>query len=271
DEGLPANSATAPIINLRLDAPIYIAFSRESQKPLPVEISQRSLIHLLKWQQNTFGLQATDRFAFLAPINSDTVVRDILLPLLIGASLYVPSRSMHKVNLGHWLARKRITVCNLTGTQAGQLSTYLAGDAVQPVLRTIFFAEERLQESQVRALRQQFARAELVALYGSAESALVAGYHVIPAAGLLLENDVIPLGQGVTGFDLLVLNEHGQLAGIGELGEIFVRSPYLAQGYLNRPKLTATHFVMSRRFGRMWRTRDFGRIRPDGLIELVGE
>ena len=31
---------------------------------------------------------------------------------------------------------------------------------------------------------------------------------------------------------LLVLSKSGQLAGIGELGELFVRSPHLAAGYI---------------------------------------
>lgn len=269
DESLPADSTQAPLVEFRPDNIAYIAFSKETPEQLPVEITHRSLGHLLDWQRTTFGLQPSDRFALLADLTSDTILRDILLPLLIGASLYVPNRTARSARLADWLTRKRITVCNLTNSLVNKLTEQLSEELPVPPLRRLFFADGPLLASQVCALREKLGRAELVVLYGSAESAFVAGYQVVPANGLLLENDVVPLGQGIDGFNLMVLNEHGQLAGIGELGEIYVRSPYLAQGYLHRPKLTARHFTMSRRFGRLWRTRDFGRIRPDGLIEYV--
>ena len=37
----------------------------------------------------------------------------------------------------------------------------------------------------------------------------------------------------------MLLNKSGQLAGIGELGELYVRSPHLAAGYIGDEKLTA--------------------------------
>ncbi len=269
DESLPADSTRAPQVELRPDVPVYITFSRETRDQFPVEITQRSLAHLIEWTKQRFDLMPNDRFGLIAGLGSDTILRDVLIPLTMGASLYVPDRKTLVHNLGDWMLRKRITVCNLTPPQSDVLVRHLSGKDEKSPLRTIFFGDGHLSSEQVSRLREQLARIELVALYGTAESALVSGYQVIPAAGLLLKDDSIPLGQGIEGFDLLVLTEHGQLAGVGELGEIYVRSPYLAQGYLNRPKLTATHFVMSRRFGRLWRTRDFGRLRPDGLIEYV--
>ena len=51
--------------------------------------------------------------------------------------------------------------------------------------------------------------------------------------------EVLPLGRGIADVQLLVLDAGGRLAGIGELGEICVRSPHLALGYLGDPELTA--------------------------------
>jgi acyl carrier protein len=66
----------------------------------------------------------------------------------------------------------------------------------------------------------------------------------------------------------------GSLAGIGELGEIAIRSPHLAAGYLGDPELTRERFLPNP-FGsgapedRLYRTGDLGRYRPDGEVEFV--
>ena len=58
---------------------------------------------------------------------------------------------------------------------------------------------------------------------------------------------------------LLVLNPSGALAGVGELGEVAIRSPHLAAGYLG-----------GERFGEQVRTGDLGRYLLDGQVEAAG-
>jgi non-ribosomal peptide synthetase component E (peptide arylation enzyme) len=72
---------------------------------------------------------------------------------------------------------------------------------------------------------------------------------------------------------LLVLNGERQLAGIGEFGEIYVRSLHLARGYLNDAALTAAKFL-SNPFtkdndDRLYKTGDMGRYLPDGNVEFA--
>src|SRR4029453_16234075 len=65
-----------------------------------------------------------------------------------------------------------------------------------------------------------------------------------------------------------------QLAGVGELGELYVRSPHLATGYLDDEKLSAEKFVINPFTNdpddRLYRTGEFGRYSPDGNVEWAG-
>src|SRR6185295_267345 len=94
-----------------------------------------------------------------------------------------------------------------------------------------------------------------------------------PAAALL-GREVLPLGRGMEGVQLLVLNRAGRLAGIGEAGEIHVRSRHLARGYLGDEALTAGRFLpnpfTSAAGDRIYKTGDLGRYLPDGGVELSG-
>ncbi|MCL6624357.1 MAG: AMP-binding protein, partial [Fimbriimonadales bacterium] len=73
---------------------------------------------------------------------------------------------------------------------------------------------------------------------------------------------------------LLVLTAAGTLAGIGEIGEIGIRTPYLARGYRDDPSHTHERFIVNpftaAAGDRIYRTGDWGRYRPDGTVAFVG-
>src|SRR5262249_537383 len=64
----------------------------------------------------------------------------------------------------------------------------------------------------------------------------------------------------------------GQPVAHGELGEIVIRSRYIANGYWRDPELTAERFSadLDEKGTRLLRTGDLGRINADGLLEFHG-
>merc|ERR1719171_3469434 len=86
--------------------------------------------------------------------------------------------------------------------------------------------------------------------------------------------EVIPAGKGMRGAQLLVLDREMRPAGLGFLGEIFVRSHHLCLKYFEQPEATAKKFLqnpLSTLEGdRLYRTGDLGRFRSDGTVEVVG-
>ncbi len=71
-----------------------------------------------------------------------------------------------------------------------------------------------------------------------------------------------------------MLNKSQELAGIGELGEVFVRSPHLAEGYLGDEERTAQMFIVNPFTkdpeDRIYRTGELGRYLTDGNVEWAG-
>jgi hypothetical protein len=70
------------------------------------------------------------------------------------------------------------------------------------------------------------------------------------------------------------LNHAQKLAGLGEVGEIYMRSPHLARGYLNDDSLTEARFItnpFTKQLGdSLYRTGDIGRYLGDGSVEALG-
>jgi acyl-CoA synthetase (AMP-forming)/AMP-acid ligase II len=84
-------------------------------------------------------------------------------------------------------------------------------------------------------------------------------------------NKTVPLGRGANDVQLLLLGASGQLAGIGELGELYVRSPHLAAGYIDDEKQTQEMFLINPFTNdgkdRMYKTGELARYLPDGNVE----
>jgi amino acid adenylation domain-containing protein len=84
----------------------------------------------------------------------------------------------------------------------------------------------------------------------------------------------VRIGPALPDTRLLVLGRDLCEVDTGEIGEICISGPGIANGYLNRPSLTADRFVpdaFSAEEGRrIYRTGDLARLTVDGSLEFVG-
>jgi acyl-coenzyme A synthetase/AMP-(fatty) acid ligase/acyl carrier protein len=192
------------------------------------------------------------------------------------ADIAVPGR------LAAWLRDADITVAHLTPAM-GQILCQLAPGEPAPVctrLRWAFFVGDVLTHRDVALLRALAPNVAVVNYYGSTETQRAVGYHQVTTPRhetAELAKQSLPLGCGIEDVQLLVASPAGELAGIGELGEILLRSPHLAAGYLGDPMGTAARFTANplggspdAPGGRVYRTGDLGRYRPDGEVEFAG-
>ncbi len=72
--------------------------------------------------------------------------------------------------------------------------------------------------------------------------------------------------------EVLLLGDDRREVPVGEVGEIAVRSRYLALGYWRQPELTATRFLSDSAdpTRRIYLTGDLGRMLPGGLLQYLG-
>jgi acyl carrier protein len=105
--------------------------------------------------------------------------------------------------------------------------------------------------------------------YGPTENTTFTTHHRITPADLA---GPVPVGRPIAHTWVAVLEPAGSAAPIGVWGEIVTGGRGLAEGYLNRPELTAERFVIdpARPGRRFYRTGDLGRWRADGVIEFGG-
>jgi amino acid adenylation domain-containing protein len=270
-------AAEPPAREVGADDLAYVAFTSGSTgEPKAIAGTHRPLSHFFEWHVRTAALGPQDRFSVLSGLAHDPLLRDVLGPLWAGATAFMPeaARIGEPGYLGGWLAAQRITVCHLTPAMAELIAIGAAGKepALLPALRCAFFGGDVLRADIVEALRRVAPAAACVNFYGATETPQAMGWYAIPRDPAQVPAR-IPLGRGIDDVQLLVLNAAGTLAGIGELGEIHVRTPYLARGYLGDAALTAGRFLPGPSGvpgDRMYRTGDLGRYGLDGTVEFAG-
>ena len=244
------------------------------------------LSHFLPWQRERFGLTGEDRYSLLSGLAHDPLQRDLFTALCTGATLCAPDPEEMFIpgRLAAWAARQGITVAHLTPAM-GQVLTEPPGDgtglAPIPSLRYVLLVGDVLTRLDVDRLRRLAPGVTCVNLYGSTETQRAVGYHVVDAeAGAAGQRarQVLPLGRGMEDVQILVVNAAERLAGIGEVGEIWMRSPHLARGYLGDEALTRERFRVNPftdlstgdERDRVYRTGDLGRYLPDGEAVFAG-
>jgi amino acid adenylation domain-containing protein len=291
--GLFSDYATAdPRVAVGPDDLFYVVFTSGSTgKPKGVLGGHRPVSHFLDWYSRTFGLNESDRFSMLSGLSHDPLLRDIFTPLWLGATLYIPSlediRSPGR--LADWMKRQKLSITHLTPAM-GQLLTEATPktpinrqDAALPSLRYACFGGDLLTKSDVFRLRALAPAVICVNFYGTTETPQTMGYFIIPNEKDLVQSnaptreelrEAVPLGRGIQDVQLLVLNDNRQLAGIGEVGEIYVRTTYLTKGYIDDEALTQERFIINPFTNipddRLYKTGDLARYRPDGNIEFLG-
>jgi len=281
---------------LRLPGASHALFtSGTTGRPAAVAVPPSALAGTLGWYLETFAPSGRDRVALLAGLGHDPVLRDMLVPLMAGGTLVVPPDDVFASpeRLFTFVREARVTILHATPALLGLLVAggLVAGGPHHPVqpadgqvqpaagladLRLVLCGGAPLTARLVRALRR-LTPARVVNAYGTTETPQVASCQVVAEAGEPLpagvpDQAVLPVGAGVGGAELVVVDATGALAGIGQLGEVVVRSPHLALGYAGDSG-DAGRFVpdpAGRPGYRAYHTGDLGRRDPWGGVHLDG-
>ncbi|MEU6998278.1 amino acid adenylation domain-containing protein [Nonomuraea sp. NPDC046570] len=262
---VPADGDPRPAVPLERRG--YLSFtSGTTGEPKPVRTGERALARFLDWYPRAFGLTAEDRFALLAGPGHDPLLRDAFVPLVVGATLHVPEQEAIRdpARLARWLRDSGITVAHLTPQLALLIAT--AGLTL-PALRLVVFGGDRLTWPDAARFGTVAPAARLVNSYGTTETPQAQAMYEL--GGRRAGAGPVPIGRGVDGVELLVLDANGGPAAVGELGEVVVRSARLSDGYLDE-RLTAERFSAEEGGVGRYRTGDLGRYDPDGQVIPAG-
>ena len=244
------------------DSPAYMIYTSGSTGvPKGVVIPQRGLTNLVHFIVERWGLDAHSRIALHSNFAFDAAVEDLYPALTAGGTVFVvPERARKDI----FEMRDYIAAHGINGgcysTQFGQL---LGADA-ELDLEYICVGGEAMT-SVPRA------RGRVYNTYGPTEFTVDATYYELEKGRTYRS---IPIGRPLYNCAALILDDNLEPLPWGVTGELCLAGPQLAEGYWNRPELTAEKFTGLRLSGdealKIYRTGDLARWNHEGQLEYCG-
>ncbi|MEJ2502855.1 MAG: amino acid adenylation domain-containing protein [Gemmatimonadota bacterium] len=228
-----------------------------------------------RWGALHVGLRPSDRVASHAPLHFDLSNFDFFSTAQTGGTVVLVPEPVTKVP-ATWtrhIEDERISVLfTVPFTLIEMLERGVMEQRDLSSLRWILFGGEPFPPKHLRALMRRLPDVRFTNVYGPAEAPSCTCYDVPPLEDG--DDEPIPIGTMSRNSEGLVLDEDDRECGIGEAGELCVRSSTLTRGYWNRPDLNERAYFRREAFGPFpdvfYRTGDLVVRHEDGLLRFLG-
>ncbi|KAG0196248.1 hypothetical protein BGX28_010381, partial [Mortierella sp. GBA30] len=213
-----------------------------------------------------------DRVAFAANPAFDASTFEVWTPLLNGGQLVVIDSDIFTDSHLLALALEQYQVNTLWLTMAlFNQYVYTIGPALAKLKYLLCGGEQGNLET-FRALLKHGGPEHLINGYGPTETTTFATTYEASTSDEHL--DRLPIGRPIGNTRVYVLDKYGKPAPQGAVGELYIGGAGVANGYLNRPDLTAERFLPDpfdpTSSSRMYRSGDLVRYLPDGNLVFMG-
>ena len=275
----PAGGAVSPGNQATAGSPEQLAYviftSGSTGRPKPVAVSHRALVNHALAMLDLFELRASDRVLQFASPGFDVFGEELFPTLLAGARLVLPPATALPVQsvaeFETALQASAVSVVNLPCSFWAQWTKDVLSAHRQPPasLRLVVIGSEQADGRLLERWRRH-SSVPVANVYGVSE-ATVSTTALMPAQATPLCR--VPVGRPISNTQAIVLDAALRPVPSGVVGELFLGGLGVAQGYLDRPELTAERFLPNP-YGppgsRLYRTGDLARWLPSGSLDLIG-
>jgi len=254
---------------------MYVIYTSGSTgKPKGVVISHEAALNTIIGMNERFHISETDNIIGLSSMCFDLSVYDIFGALLSGASLYqIPE--LHNIDhIFETITEKGITIWNSVPVVMEMLLDNLSREqimAVQqndPGLRLALLSGDWIPLALPEKMLGVFNKAELISLGGATEGAIWSVYY--PVEHVNPQWLSIPYGYPLSNQTMYVLGQEQELTPVGVTGELYIGGAGVARGYINDEDKTRAAFIHHPKWGKLYKTGDYGYFSEDGYIVFQG-
>ncbi|MCY7297352.1 non-ribosomal peptide synthetase [Alteromonas sp. a30] len=217
------------------DAAYLIYTSGSTGNPKGVVITHKNVAALLRWAQSTFSDSARAKVLASTSLSFDLSVFELFLPLCFGTQIHIVDNLLS-------LMQSDGAGITLINTVPSAISTLAQAKAIPDSVQMVNVAGEVLTRATVNAIYQQSQTEQVFNLYGPSEDTTYSTWEWVKKD----EQNEPCIGRPIANTRAYVLNPEQQLVPVNMPGELYLAGDGVANGYFNKPELTAQSFVPER-------------------------
>ena len=259
--------------------------SGSTGRPKGVEISHEAVINTILDVNNRFNITDKDIILGVSSQTFDLSVYDIFGSLASGAELVLIDSLLDVDDLIATIKEKKITVINCVPAIMQMIVERLKDkpkyeywnlsgkkekvDVFDNLsLRVVMLSGDYINVALPEKIVEMFPCAELYSLGGATEAAIWSIYY--PIKKVNKNWTTIPYGYPLSNQKIYILNDELQQQFVGVEGEIYIGGTGVALGYLNDEEKTKKAFIDTERFGKIYKTGDYGVFTEHNYVEFRG-
>ena len=247
--------------------------SGSTGRPKGVMVTHRQIQHFVSVHTEAIEFSTEDRISLFSSLSVQQGINIMWCALLNGAALCpFPVVAKGVTGLADWMVHRGITVYASSASIFRNFMKTLEPNVRFHGVRAVRVSSEPVTSDDFKQFQLHFSAAcWFVISLSSTETSNIAWSRRLP--GDAVPEGRLPIGVVVTkGQEVLILDEDDRPVAAGQIGEIVVRTRYVAAGYWRNPKRTAERFSgdVDGTGTRLVRTGDLGLINSAGMLELRG-
>jgi amino acid adenylation domain-containing protein len=255
------------------DSVAYVIYTSGSTgKPKGVVVRHRAAVNTIDWVNRTFGVGPDDRLLFITSLSFDLSVYDIFGILGAGGCLRIADEHELKdpAGLVEIMRNEAITMWDSAPAALQQLVPFFTQGPPSSHLKLVMLSGDWIPVTLPAITRKAFPNVRVMALGGATEAAIWSNWFPVDTVDPAWTS--IPYGKPIRNARYHILDANLEPVPVGEAGGLHIGGLCLADGYLNRPDLTAERFIADPFLEgeRLYKTGDLARYLEDGNIEFLG-